>query len=70
MGAALHAFGDSYSHRVIGDEKKMYKSGVGHAKHFTTPDKVETRPQLYKQYALDLFDTLAEKADKQKKTYR
>jgi RHS repeat-associated protein len=59
-GAALHAFGDSYSHRVMGDESKMYKHlGTGHGVVAgTAPDQVELRPQLYKAYANDLYSLM------------
>jgi Domain of unknown function (DUF4157) len=30
-GLAIHAFGDSFAHRVKGDEKRLYLTGAGHA---------------------------------------
>ncbi|MEX8518449.1 MAG: SpvB/TcaC N-terminal domain-containing protein [Leptothrix sp. (in: b-proteobacteria)] len=61
LGAALHAFGDSYSHRRLDDESKMYSPGVGHGGDKTHPDEVACRPKLFKEYAIDLYETLSKR---------
>jgi len=71
LGLAVHAFGDSYAHRDIGERgKKMYPPIIGHAKimatdalsgkvpsraHAEIPDHIDERPDLYKEYGRQLY---------------
>lgn len=57
----LHRLGDSFAHREIGNESKVYDTGLGHARHGTDPDKVLRRPGLYDDYVRLLVDVLAER---------
>lgn len=60
-GLALHAFGDSYAHCRMGDEKKMYPPIVGHLRDWHYPDEIEKRRYLYVKYAQALYTELKKK---------
>jgi hypothetical protein len=60
-GLLLHRLGDSFAHREIGNESKVYDTGLGHARDSTDPDKVLRRPQLYEDYLGVLVDVLGSK---------
>ena len=62
FGLALHAFGDSYSHRKIGDESVMYSSGWGHLSDMHEPDEIANRPDLYRTYVKDLYAVLQQRS--------
>lgn len=62
FGLALHAFGDSYSHRELGNESKMYDPGWGHGRHGVKPDEIFRRQNLYREYAEHLYTILEDRA--------
>ncbi len=57
----MHAFGDSYAHRMMNNQSVLYDAGAGHAFDKNKPDTVSERPDLYLKYVLDLFQTVAGK---------
>lgn len=58
-GLALHPFGDSFSHREIGNEWSMYDSHHGHLFDMHQPDYIAARPELYLKYAEALYETIS-----------
>jgi RHS repeat-associated protein len=63
-GFLLHRYGDTYAHSVIGDQGRMYPTGVGHAFHGQDPDRIEQRPELYREYVEHLFSALSDVASR------
>jgi RHS repeat-associated protein len=61
IGLAAHLMGDSFSHRTLKDESKMYEFPAGHAGDLTLPDVIAFRPELYREYVGTLVNSLAEK---------
>ena len=61
-GLLLHRLGDSFSHRTMKDESRMYDTGYGHALDGQAPDQISTRPKLYIEYAKTLFRELRRSA--------
>lgn len=67
-GLAIHAFGDSFSHRNRSDETLMYSSGLGHAVDLFkirdphAADHIHVRPELYCKYGLALYHIMCKKA--------
>jgi RHS repeat-associated protein len=61
IGTALHYFGDSYAHSMIGNESQMYPTGEGHLWDGHDPDKIAERPGLYLEYANSLAGNLNNK---------
>jgi len=70
FGLTLHAYGDSYAHSVMRLEDFLYQTGWGHLKHWTHPDEIHRRPDLYAAYVSDLFQSLSEIARAQGLTPR
>lgn len=75
FGLALHRFGDSYAHSIVGDEEHMYETGWGHFQGSVMPgkqdpDEIQNRPELYLDYAKHLFKVLSDVAEKQGVTPR
>lgn len=60
-GLAIHRLGDTFAHRVIGNEKYLYSTGAGHLSDGHDPDMISTRPELYGDYVQKLTETLAER---------
>jgi len=60
-GVAIHRLGDTFSHRRIDDESKLYVTGDGHRKDGHKPDQIHLRPRLYGEYVSVLATTLAKK---------
>lgn len=63
FGLALHALGDSFAHRQLDNERRMYVEPFGHGaewrpfgkgRHFD-PDYIHKRPALYREYASLLY---------------
>ena len=65
FGLALHAFGDSYSHRRMDDPSVMYSQNIGHLEDMHKPDEIAERPDLFKQYAADLYAILQQRSGTQ-----
>ena len=61
IGLAAHLMGDSFSHRTLKDESKMYDFPAGHAGDLTLPDVIAFRPALYREYVGTLVNALAER---------
>ena len=62
LGVQLHRLGDSYSHREMGNEGKLYDTGFGHGEELhegTSPDVIQRRPGLYLDYVQSLATILA-----------
>ena len=49
-GILLHLLADTFAHRTLEDEGKLYKTGPGHFSDGTDPDLIHTRPELYAEY--------------------
>jgi len=68
FGLAIHAYGDSFSHRNISDPTLMYASGFGHAVDALklmdphSADQIDTRPEFYIKYGLGLYYIICKKA--------
>jgi hypothetical protein len=68
-GLAAHAFGDSFAHRMVGDESRMYGPGLGHAIEIFRgndphlPDHLDHRPSLYADYGQALYRLFRTVAD-------
>ncbi|MCB1605239.1 MAG: RHS repeat-associated core domain-containing protein, partial [Xanthomonadales bacterium] len=60
-GVAIHKLADSFAHRRIDDESKMYSTGWGHYDDGHAPDEIHLRPKLYEAYVNTLAQTLAAK---------
>jgi hypothetical protein len=60
-GLQIHRLGDSFAHRVRGNETQLYETGLGHARHGTSPDVIQSRPALYRDYVLALAVALGER---------
>lgn len=63
-GLALHAFGDSFAHRRIGNPKVLYPPIYGHALDGHDPDNIALNPerqQLYTSYSLSMYGLLCRK---------
>lgn len=60
-GQALHYFGDSYAHSIMGDEQYMYETGFGHLFDGHAPDKIANRPDLYLTYVKNLAQVMGSK---------
>lgn len=58
FGLNLHAFGDSYAHRVIGNQGVLYSTGPGHLMDMHKPDQIYRRKDLYIEYVENLWDIL------------
>jgi hypothetical protein len=63
LGLAIHAFGDSFAHRMIDDPARMYPPLAGHGieaikRNPHSPDRIDFRPALYHQYADALYDII------------
>ena len=61
LGLALHALGDSFAHRQIGNEKELYQTGFGHAWDFEKPDNIcwnRNRQRLYCEYGTVMYRLL------------
>jgi hypothetical protein len=65
FGINLHAFGDSYAHTQMDNANRLYHTGLGHARHTTTPDEIEHRQGIYLQYVIQLYRNLADIAKRQ-----
>ena len=61
IGTAIHYFGDSYSHSVMGNESQMYPTGRGHLFDGHEPDYISNRPELYLEYVNSLANQLGGK---------
>jgi hypothetical protein len=61
IGLALHPFGDSFAHRKLDDEGKMYHWPYGHAFDGHETDYIHRRPNLYRNYVGELFDLACKK---------
>ncbi|MFN7941174.1 MAG: RHS repeat-associated core domain-containing protein [Thermoanaerobaculia bacterium] len=62
FGFQLHRLGDSFSHRELGNEAKLYDPGFGHGEELnegTSPDTIQRRPDLYLTYVRTLATVLA-----------
>jgi hypothetical protein len=65
FGFLVHRFGDTYAHTELDDDKKMYKTGWGHALPTllgSDPDMLHRRPTLFVEYVKHLYTTLSELA--------
>lgn len=75
FGLLLHRLGDTYAHRVMNAEDRLYTvstseklwdhrhlDSLGHARHGHDPDYPFLRPQLFIRYLRTLFRVLNEKA--------
>ncbi|MTI86959.1 MAG: insecticidal toxin complex protein [Balneolaceae bacterium] len=60
FGFLMHRFGDTYAHSK--SSGKTYPTGIGHGLAGHKPDEIFRRPGLYKEYVLDLYDTLSKRA--------
>ncbi len=60
-GLAIHRLGDTFAHRVMGNEKYLYATGAGHLLDGHDPDMISTRPALYGDYVQKLTETLSER---------
>jgi hypothetical protein len=49
-GILLHLLADTFAHRTIQDESKLYETGLGHFSDGTDPDLIHKRPELYAKY--------------------
>lgn len=63
-GLAIHRLGDTFAHRVMGDESHLYAPGAGHLGDGHDPDMISTRPKLYGDYVETLARTLAARQGK------
>jgi RHS repeat-associated protein len=62
LGLQLHRLGDSFAHRELNNESKLYDTGFGHAAELnagTSPDTIQRRPDLYLDYISELAAVLA-----------
>ena len=60
-GLLIHRLGDTFSHRKIGGNGEMYRTGFGHGGDGHTPDVIQRRPELYMDYVATLTAQLATK---------
>jgi RHS repeat-associated protein len=63
-GLAIHRLGDTFAHRVMGNQKYLYAPGTGHLGDWHDPDMISTRPKLYGDYVTKLTETLAARQGK------
>ncbi|MGQ0802168.1 MAG: RHS repeat-associated core domain-containing protein, partial [Pseudomarimonas sp.] len=63
-GVAIHALGDSFSHRDIDDEQRSYSGPLGHLVDMHAPDEIHRRPELFKAYVAELATTLGQRMGK------
>jgi hypothetical protein len=67
FGLAVHAYGDSFAHRVIDQDSLMYSWPFGHAVEWLNgrdphwPDSIGRRPGLYTDYADALWDVFRQR---------
>ena len=62
LGLQLHRLGDSFAHRTLDDESVVYATGIGHGREglsVLSPDTIQRRPALYREYVRTLASTLA-----------
>ena len=71
LGIALHRYGDSYSHRRLGNESVMYGGSFFTTEHWYPdrgrPDEISLRPGLYMLYVKNLIRILEDRFDVNRK---
>ena len=60
-GFMLHRLGDTFSHRTLKNESRLYNRGAGHGLDLTEPDIIQRRPNLYLDYVEMAANALLER---------
>jgi hypothetical protein len=70
FGLAIHAYGDSFAHRVLDHPDRLYGPQLGHTVEWVETmtvrgtedcDHINRRPDLYNDYCLALYDIICKK---------
>lgn len=60
-GIAIHALGDSFSHRYLGHEARTYAGPLGHVRDWHEPDEIHGRPEVFRAYVAELATALGQR---------